>query len=111
MFLKALSSSLSCGVRKEATQGLDEEQENHLAVGERSCHTGQAGDSGPVRAIGSEVIGLRRPFLDDCQNSLLLKQAPLLRALGRRQASFFRSTMSSSQIVLVRVSIAMMKTP
>lgn len=33
MLLKALSSSLCCGVRKEATQGLA--QENHLAVGAR----------------------------------------------------------------------------
>lgn len=44
------------GVRKEATQGLHKEQENHLAGLETAT---LGGDSGPDRAIGSEVIGFR----------------------------------------------------
>ena len=58
------------GVRKEATQGLDKEQENHLARLETAT---LGGDSGPDKAIGSEVIGFRRPFPEEYQNFLLLK--------------------------------------
>lgn len=48
-------------VRKEATQGLNKEQEKSSGSWSkiRGCCTGQAGDSGPVRAIGLEVIRLR----------------------------------------------------